>query len=309
MRWHILGAGAIGCLFAERLARAGCDVTLLVRTEAQLEGLNRLDNIVSVQIDNTWHLARVDAETVADSSAIQHLLVCTKAYDGLDAINAISPRLAPDAQIVLLQNGYGHQQKSALALAPRPIWAGVTTSGARRTGPFRVVQSGEGETQIGRLNLPEGADHGLPDGWSTLDHRVVLNGDINRALWQKLAINAVINPLTALHGCRNGELLSPVYRQELTTLCTEIENVASVCTQPLFDTTLLEAVLEVAENTAQNRSSMLEDLSAGRPTEIEQITGFICAAARELGEETPLNTELLNAVRFEQRRKNREEQA
>ncbi|MBV1787275.1 2-dehydropantoate 2-reductase [Marinobacterium sp. D7] len=307
MRWHILGAGAIGCLFAERLTRAGIAVTLLLRDEAQLDRLNQRGCQVRVQRDNAWHTAQVDAEPISASGDIQHLLVTTKAYDSIDAINAISPRLTPDAQILLLQNGYGHQQKSAAALFPRPVWAGITTSGARRTAAFEVIQSGEGQTLVGRLNPPADAGARYPDGWDRLDHPVQISRDINHALWQKLAINAAINPLTALHGCRNGELLGAEYSDELTALCSEIERVAAACAQPLFDTPLLEQVRQVATNTAHNRSSMLEDLRSGRRTEIEQITGFLCAAAREVGVETPLNTRLLNAVRFEQSLNTREE--
>ncbi|GGB83416.1 putative 2-dehydropantoate 2-reductase [Marinobacterium zhoushanense] len=306
MRWHILGAGAIGCLYAERLTRAGIAVTLLLRDDVQLDRLKQLGGQLRIQRHNAWHTAQVDAEMIAASGTIQHLLVTTKAYDSLDAIHAISPRLTPDAQILLLQNGYGHQQKSAAALSPRPVWAGITTSGARRAAPFEVIQSGEGQTLIGRLNPPAAASASYPAGWERLDHPVQISTDITRALWQKLAINAAINPLTALHGCRNGELLKADYREELTALCSEIERVATACSQPLFDTPLLEQVQRVANTTAQNRSSMLEDLRAGRRTEIEQITGFLCSAAREVGVDTPLNTRLLNAVRFEQSLNTRE---
>jgi len=309
MRWHILGAGAIGCLFAERLVRAGLEATLILRSEAQLAVLQQLDNRIRVQRDHAWHTARVEAESISDRGDIRHLLVTTKAYDAVDAIDAISPRLTPDAQIVLLQNGYGHQQKSTQALAPRPVWAGTTTSGARRTAPFEIVQSGEGRTLLGRLDLPAGTSPALPDGWDRLEHRVEPCPDITRALWQKLAINAVINPLTALHGCVNGDLLEARFSVELEALCAEVEQVAAACSQPLFDTPLLAQVRAVAASTARNRSSMLEDLSGGRRTEIEQITGFLCTAARAAGVETPLSTRLLNAVRFEQGLRIREEQA
>lgn len=311
MRWHILGAGAIGCLFAERLDRAGLDPCLILRSEEQLDTLRQLDNRIRVQVDDQWHEASVDAELLhdcqnSDGPHIRYLLIATKAYDAADAIAEVSPHLAPDAQILLLQNGYGHQQKSMAALSPRPIWAGITTSGARRVAPFRVVQSGEGRTLIGQLNLAEGTQAKLPDGWERLQHPVELSDDITRALWQKLAINAAINPLTALHDCRNGELLDDTYRDELEALCDEVERIAAACSQALFNIPLLAEVKKVAKNTEHNRSSMLEDLSAGRRTEIEQITGFLCAAAREVGVETPLNTRLLNAVRFEQGLKIRE---
>lgn len=301
MHWHILGAGAVGGLFAARLGLAGIDVSLLLRSPQRREQLKQQANRLSLQDGDRVEEVPVSAELIDDRGPISHLLVTTKAYDSAAAMESIASRLQPGAQILLLQNGYGHQQQIAQTFANWPLWAGITTSGVRRLAPFQLKVAGEGETRIGPLNQTAALCGALPDGWHRLKHRVIAT-DIERALWQKLAINAAINPLTALLDCPNGALLEAQYRPQLTALCLEIEAVASACGQPLFDNPLLDQVLKIAEDTAENRSSMLEDFSAGRRTEIDQITGFICAEADRHGLETPVNRELLNAVVYRQGR-------
>lgn len=296
MHWHILGAGAIGCLFADRFYAAGLKSCLIVRNEAQRAHLHAQQDLVRVHRDNHIHSVPVRAESAGASTAITHLLVTTKAYDSFNALQPLLPRLTPDAQIVLLQNGLGHQQRLLQQLQTQRVWAGITTSGAHRDAPFSIIPAGTGVTTLGRL---DGGPATLPDGWELLSPRVQISADIQHTLWQKLAVNAAINPLTALHGCRNGDLLvRPELKTRLHALCTEIERVAQAAGfNPLFETPLYEVVDQVATTTADNLSSMLQDVRAGRTTEVEQITGYLCEEAARLGVATPLNSALLDAMR------------
>lgn len=299
MHWHILGAGAVGCLFAARLRQAGIAVSLLLRSSERLEQLRSGGNRISIRNNPAQPHHPISGDLINNAGTINHLLVTTKAYDTEAAMAAISDRLAPGAQILLLQNGCGHQQTIARQFASRPVWAGITTSGVRRLAPFEIQISGEGETRIGALNRAAANTGSLPAGWESLKHPVS-PADIQQALWQKLAINAAINPLTALLECPNGDLVSDTQLPRLTALCEEIERVASACNQSLFETPLIDQVIRVAQETAHNRSSMLEDISAGRRTEIEQITGYLCREAEKAKVSVPLNRELLDAVIYQQ---------
>ncbi len=302
MRWHILGAGAIGSLFAERFIDAGIACCLLLRDESQRRLFARRGNRLLIQRPPQARALTLDAETAQSADTpITHLLVTTKAYDSQRAVAALQPRLAPAAQIVLLQNGLGHQQALAALLAPRQVWAAITTCGAHRNAPFEVTPAGAGTTTLGLIGDSASRRHTLPEGWEGLGADILIHDDITRALWQKLAINAAINPLTALHACRNGELLSPPRRQQLSALCREIEQIASACGQALFERPLLEAVTAVADATGSNFSSMLQDIRANRPTEIAQITGFLCAQAEQNGLQAPLNQALLQQIQRQTR--------
>ena len=290
MHWHILGAGAIGGLFATRLLDAGIGVTLLLRNQQRLAEFVAAGRQLTLATDTGLLQYPLEAQCCEAPEPIDHLLIATKAYACHTALTALLPRLHADTEILLLQNGCGQQQALAERLPGHAIWAGVTTSGVRRLGPFQLRPAGAGETRIGPLTATA---QGLPAGWNRLAHPVQEVADIRQALWQKLAINAAINPLTALYGCNNGALLEPEHEPLLNRLCLEIEQIADAADQLLFEQGLIEQVRRVARDTAANRSSMLEDISAGRRTEIDQITGYLCQQARKYGVTAALNERLL----------------
>lgn len=294
MHWHILGAGAIGCLWAGLLSRAGLEVSLILRDSRTLEQWPDGGRLEIIEAGQT-HRVHCPLETPATPTPIRHLLVATKAYDTLSAVEAILPRLQPGAEVVLLQNGMGQQQALLQRLEQVRLWAAITTAGAWRETRQRLHCVSHGETRIGPLsaNTPP-----LPGGWARLELALSPCADIQPWLWRKLAINCAINPLTALFDCRNGALLSdPQRRQQLHRVCHEVEQVAAAAGVTLFDTPLAEQAEAVARATGDNLSSMLQDIRHGRRSEIEQITGFLCREADRFGLEVPLNRSLLQQIR------------
>lgn len=303
MRWHILGAGAIGCLFARDLLTAGLRVCLILREQKSLDQLHEQHNAILVRTEAGDKTCQVEAQLPDADDTIEHLLVTTKAYDTVAAVRRVAHRLKPGAHIVLLQNGYGQQQAVAEAFPNFPIWAASTTRGAHKTAPFTLVPAGEGVTRIGPMqesDVPN--DVHYPAGWDRLNS-VEYHYNIHQVLLQKLAINAAINPLTALYNCRNSELLSnPDLNDLLAALCEEIEHILieakpAHLSLPLFDHPLFEVATKVATDTGANYSSMQQDIRYKRPTEIEEITGYLCALAEQHNIEAPLNQQLLTRVR------------
>jgi len=300
MHWYILGAGAIGCLCAEMLLKSGAKVTFVLRNQAQLHTFDQAGRLISLRDGDTCCNVSVDASLPTDQAAISHLLVTTKAYDTLPALSSIQHRLTPDAQIVLLQNGCGQQQEVTRLYFPLQIWAGITTHGAWREAPFSIVRAGKGQIILGPLGDSQPA---LPDAWDQIAPAIIAEPDIENALWRKLAINCAINPLTSIHNCSNGELLTnPKLSFLMKSICEEIEQIAGARGRTLYSTPLFDAVSEIALLTAGNFSSMLQDLRQGRQTEIEQITGFLCHEAAELGIYLPHNQRLLDQIRSLQNR-------
>ena len=289
--WHICGVGAIGSLWASALTHRGFQVTLLLKDAAQLAQYQKFGG---VRVTEGEYLSFVKAEALVPSNRldtkIKHLLVCCKSYATIEAILPWRQHLADDAQIVLLQNGMGSAQALQRALPKANIYCATSTDGAWRKGPFDVVRAGKGETLIGSFS-----DHlheaEIPDAMQTLlqmshvsadgkDPLPTLNiawhTDIRTPMWHKLAINSVINVLTAIYQCANGELINhPQGRPRLQQLCIETQDVmARVGIEPLGQG-LLNSALRVLQQTALNKSSMLQDCQAGRPTEVEAINGYI----------------------------------
>jgi 2-dehydropantoate 2-reductase len=204
--------------------------------------------------------------------------------------------------VVLLQNGMGFQQSVRAALGQARVFAAVTTEGAFLQGPLRVRHAGRGLTTLGlypRAEATAAAALAAELGDGGLEVEAV--SDIETALWRKLAVNCAINPLTALHRCPNGALLDdPALHAEFAALCTELERVFAALGHAGIAATLRAQASAVARATASNRSSMLQDIEAGRRTEIEFITGFLCRTARATGIACPRNEALLAAVRARQ---------
>ena len=112
--------------------------------------------------------------------------------------------------------------------------------------------------------------------------------------WEKLVINAIINPLTALSGETNGSLLTR--QEEVEALCHELMPLLQREGFNLPEEAWVSRVMAVAAATAPNYSSMQQDLVAGRPTEIDYITGYILREAQPLGLHMPLHQQLYDAI-------------
>lgn len=175
------------------------------------------------------------------------------------------------------------------------IYCGTTTEGAYRTSTGNIVHAGRGETRIGGL-----ASTGAPPWfthWETALEKTHWDTNIKAALWAKLAINCVINPLTALHGCDNGELAQRRdLIDEVNQLCAEIRQVSYAAGFTETAQTLQETVAAVITGTAKNKSSMLQDITLGRKTEIADITGFFLQQARRYGIPTPYNEQIMKRI-------------
>ena len=219
---------------------------------------------------------------------------------GQSAHAAIAPRLARGTPLVLWQNGFGCQPRLS-ARHDGPVLCATTTEGAWLAGDARVVHAGHGYTFIGDLadrhsrlagTLAAALSHaGLP---------TEAVSDIRTRLWQKLAVNAAINPLVARFRIRNGQLRDRPFRPLVEAV---IEEVAAIMAAegiappegagPAGWRTL---VWQVVAGTATNRASMLQDVLADRPTEREAILDPLLAAAQRHGIETPRLAELSAAL-------------
>lgn len=293
--WYILGAGAIGSLWASYAYKQGRRATLLLRDNTHLAAYHAAGGTLAT-IEGCAELLPIPAQSCQQNgSPIQHLLLTTKAPDSLAAVCAIDSRLAKDATIVLLQNGLGVAEELKQQRPDLHCYHAVTTEGAYRPAPFQLVHAGRGHTQLGGGPEAEQLAASLSFGALTVAH----HHDIQRALWRKLAINCAINPLTALYRCRNGELLdNPLALEQLHTVVDEIlqlgQSLAQTGALPadIFDG-LREEVLKVVHATALNRSSMYQDIAAGRASEIDYITGYLCRVGAQCGLDLPLNRQLL----------------
>jgi 2-dehydropantoate 2-reductase len=201
--------------------------------------------------------------------------------------------LAEDSLAVTLQNGLGNDEILAKILGGRRVSRGVTTLGVTLLAPGLVRLGGPGLVTLEahpKLSKLEGVLR-----VAGLDLRIV--EDILPDVWSKLVINAAINPLTALLHVKNGELLAIRPARDLmgelareTSLVAQALGVALPFTDPEC------AVQEVAMRTADNYSSMLQDVLRGALTEVDAINGAVIRNGMEKGVSTPVNQVIWSLV-------------
>ncbi|MBK1874363.1 2-dehydropantoate 2-reductase [Marinobacter sp. 1-3A] len=242
---------------------------------------------------------QVSLPWLQSTEVLRLMLVTTKAGDTLAALKAWLPHIPAGIPIVLFQNGLGSQQAVAERWPERLILAASTTEGANRPSPEVLVHAGAGDTWVGALTA-SAADHtaSVVQQLAETGLRVHAEENILQRLWQKLVVNAGINPFTALLDCPNGDILnSPLYQQNIDELCSEISVLLEAETsEAIAPEVLRERIETVARNTASNTSSMRADVLAGRKTEIDYINGYLVQCGRCHSIATPVNQMLTERV-------------
>ncbi len=275
----IVGAGALGLHFAAGLAAAG-PVALVARNGLRADALR-----AGVQVGSRWFVPEVFAPgalPVAD-----WVIVLVKTGDTAEAARtalALRPR-----GVLSLQNGLVEPILRA-ACAQVPAGQGITTEGAFREGA-RVQPAGAGETL-----LPPGFE-AVAEHLAAAGFRARIEPAIAAARLAKLLVNVAINPLAALFRVSNGALLAPPHRVLLEALVREAWPVLRQAGLDLDEDAALARVVAVATATAGNRASMLQDVLAGRRTEIDAITGALLAMAEVGGVELPTHRAVFTLVR------------
>ena len=282
----IVGTGALASLFAARLSAIGHDVLILGTWQAAIDIFNK-DGVRLVSEDGEEQSFPLTATSdPAECLGSRYALVLVKSWQTERVSAQLKTCLSDDGLALSLQNGLGNREILTEALGAQRVALGSTTTGAALLGPAIVRPGGEGIVSLG--NHPRVAP--LADLLSEAGFAVEMQEDLDSLLWSKLVINAAINPLTALLNIPNGELLTRPSARELSAeLAREVAAVAAVKGIELAFADPVQAAEGVARRTATNRSSMLQDVERGAPTEIEAICGAVVRAGEELGIATPLN--------------------
>lgn len=287
----VFGAGSLGSLLGGLLARLH-DVTLVGRephiSAVRTDGLR----ITGVETVDTRPAATTDATGASADLA----LVTVKAYDTGTAARALAT--GDYGAVCSLQNGMGNEDVLADAV-DAPVLAGTVTYGAGLVDPGHVEWRGRGTITLGAWRPADDAATAeriaAAFRAAALDAEAV--GDVRRRLWEKLAVNAAINPVTALARVENGALTEGPLAGLTRTAAVETAGVARAVGVALADEAAADAAATVARETARNRSSMLQDVCRGRRTEIDAINGYVADRAAATDRSVPVNRTLAELIR------------
>jgi 2-dehydropantoate 2-reductase len=294
-RLAIVGKGAIGGLIGFKCHQLGYDYQHLIKSQSQLQlqSLFKTTDIAGIS-----HSFTPNTSFMTKPSQFDLLILPVKAYQVMPVLEQLESFIQPKHIIVLLHNGMGTIEQVKDMLPSNPLIAATTSYAALKPDTNTLIETGLGQTHLGWLNsvdlrLKQSIEPVLsallpPSNW---------HQDIGLALWNKLAINSVINSLTAIHNVKNGELAESKYDTTISSLCCEVANVMQALGYTTNSLELIKHVRKVITATANNYSSMHQDLKFKRHTEIEFINGYVTFKAAELNIQVPHNQRLLEQIR------------
>jgi 2-dehydropantoate 2-reductase len=300
VRIAVVGVGALGCLLGACLSVVA-DVILLGHWPEQIAAIQkdglRVENLQGQH--RTYKIAITsNPESIAASDVV---LVAVKSRQTGEVARMLSEQLDDPVLVLTLQNGLNNRATLVQALGPERVALGVTSEGATILAPGIVRHAGRGNTYLGldRTLGPEPQNR-LKD----LERVFIQAGfttqtvdDANRLVWGKLAVNAAINPLTTLLQVPNGFLIEHQPLKEIMgRAAEEVALVARAKGIELPFSNPAEQAYQIAEATAANISSMLQDFRRGVPTEIDVISGAVDRLGQEAGIPTPINSRLYQLV-------------
>ncbi len=297
MRVAIVGPGAVGSMIGGYLTLGGLEVVFVGRPGKRVENLQRDGlRIQGVRGSHTSPLRVVtDAKQAGE---VDVAIVTVKAYDTAQAVRQHRVLFGERTTAISLQNGIGNAETLAEVLDPTQVMAATTTMGGYLDSAGVLHHAGEGETFIG--DWQGGFSARLTRVAEAFTQAGVLFkpvDDVRSILFSKLAVNCGINPFTALLRLKNGALLD---RPDLLVVCDaavrEVSAVAQAEGMALDADSLVARTREVMRLTAENHSSMYQDVTARRRTEIDAICGAVARLGERNGVPTPVNRTLAALV-------------
>jgi 2-dehydropantoate 2-reductase len=301
MKVLILGAGAMGCLYGAAFHRAGCEVALVDVNRPHIDAINA--HGLELETRAGTEFLPIPARLPEEIDApVDLVVVFTKTFHTDAALTGIKAAIGPETWLLSLQNGLGNDKRLAAHASDGRILVGSSSLPSDLVGPGKVRSHGEGGSKL----------YPAFDGDPVFAQEVcelltagglpaTLEPEIHVAIWSKAIFNATMNPLCALTRRTPGFLGAHGESRAMIRACVE-EGVAvanargvPVPAQPIHDLTHVSMT-----DHADHEASMLQDVKAGRRTEVDAINGAIVEAGRAEGVEAPVLETLWRLVKLEE---------
>jgi 2-dehydropantoate 2-reductase len=288
MKIVVVGSGAIGSLYGAFLSRIEDTEVILVGRNPHVSAIQTIGlNIKGILGDHVFKLEAMQSASEVDNADL--VIVTTKTYDTVTAAISAKHLIDAGASMLLIQNGLGTEELVAKALNTTKVLRATTCMGALRTSPGVVTATGCGLTEIGSRYIE---NYDLVEKLSLMMKEVGFDvrtsENIEGVVWTKTLVNCGINPVGALTGLSNGDVYkNKALRGLIVKLVKEAVQVVEALGIELTTDDPVRYALGTAKATGDNINSMLQDLQAGKRTEIDAITGEVIRLAKQFGIETP----------------------
>lgn len=306
MKIAIVGAGALGSLFACLLQDAGQDVTLVERNRTTIRVIRSKGLWLEDASGNERNYRIPITLSPRLEGPIDVLLLFVKSYDTQAAVNCTHHVVGPQTYVGSFQNGVGNMEIIANTVVKDRVFCGSLPYSSMQIAENRIrFSGGSGSLRLGKFdNCVDAGFNAVVEVFSRTGFPIEVAGDAESSLWNKLLMNAGANPLSAITGLSCGELVQDERLQEIMELA--VREAAAVAmakglridqagdpVRPLFD---------ALKGIGRNKTTMLQDIERHGRTEIDAINGAVIREAERLGVSVPVNRILFNLVRFMERR-------
>jgi len=305
----IVGQGAIGLLFynfINKNKQSKDSLTLRPSYSLPIKNNKTFYQFTDINgVTSTQSLAYADNNAVKNADII---IFTVKSYQVKQAIADIEHLIPSQSTVILCHNGMGtvDELPSTFTLS-QPMLAMLTTHGCLKPSPLNIIHTGLGQVDFGVIGNKSFLDNITDKNTLKLTQRsiqqltplltpAIFHKNISEKQWLKLAINCVINPLTALYDMNNSGVLEQSFSQKCQDILQEVVLVAETQNVMLELEILIDTVKGVAQATSKNSSSMRCDITSNKPTEIDYINGFIHRLGQKYNIPTPENSLLWKKI-------------
>ncbi|WP_111493548.1 ketopantoate reductase family protein [Marinobacter bohaiensis] len=303
----IVGAGAIGSFYGAILKRAGCPVSVVMRSEYDAVVANGIQ-IESELGDLSYHPDHVYRDGDSPAAAPDYLILCVKVLPGVDRAALIRPWLGDKTRIVLIENGLDIEREIADAYPQNPIISCLAFIGVSRVGPGQVHHNSYGRLVMGQF--PEGIGEDCQTLAGLFDDggiKVKLTETVVGERWKKCLWNTPFNPLSVLAGGADTDTILDSEGGEdlIRALTEEVIQVAEADGYPM-DRDIIDKQIAGTRKMTAYKNSMALDYLNGRPIELDAVLGNVVAIAEQHGVAVPHLNTMLVTLRMRELLKQRE---
>ncbi len=314
MKIAIMGAGALGGTFGFFLAEAGFDVTLVDVDQAKIDAI-RAEGITLIMPDGSRRTMAVKATTDPSGVGIVDLVqISVKGYHTASAAELALPLIGPSTYVLSLQNGLKNLQRISAVVGIEKVIGGVTAYSSMPLSHTLIkFNGGLGGIYVGRFDgTPDPGLERLIDTFNGAGFEThLIAGDVREPIWRKLLANSSVNAVAALTGLTGYEIrdIEPANR----LVRALVQEVAAVAQAQGLSFPELEHpddyVIKTLDYVGDNKVSMLQDIEAGRRTEIDTLTLAVVERGEEYGVDTPLCWAIGTLVQIKEQKLLRDRQA
>jgi 2-dehydropantoate 2-reductase len=290
----IVGAGALGGTFGFLLADAGFDVTLVDVDSAKVEALRR-EGLTLIMPDGTRKTLTIPVTTDPSTVGVVDLVqISVKGYQTSAAAELAVPLVGPGTYVLSLQNGLKNLRRIGAVVGNEKVLGGVTAHSAMPLSPTIIkYNGGVGGIYLGRFDgRPDPGLAQLVELFNAAGFEThLIPGDVRIPVWRKLLANVSCNAVAALTGFTGRQLIEfEPTNQLIRALAEETADVARAQGFAFAELHFAgEFAIKALSGVGDNKISMLQDVEAGRRTEIDTLNLAIVERGEEYGVDTPLN--------------------